>query len=280
MKRMATVAPVVLLAFLGGCAPLPMGPSVNVLPARGKSFETFSREDATCRQWAERQVGIRPNDAYEQNVATGAMTGTVVGAGLGAFLGALSGHAGQGAAFGAAGGLLVGSAMGSDSGQMTGAMAQRRYDNAYLQCMSAYGNQIPAYPSTPPESPRVVVAPPPPAPAYYPAPPDVVFDEPPRFIFSPSLDMYVAVGVPYDIIYTGSDYLYFSGGRWYRGPHYDGPWAYVPYRSYPPVLRRYRVERIRRFRDREFERFDRDRDRYDGRFYRPEFRGRGRRFER
>ena len=45
----------VLLA-LGGCATLPTGPSVTVLPAPGKSFDQFQAEDAICRQWAERQM--------------------------------------------------------------------------------------------------------------------------------------------------------------------------------------------------------------------------------
>ena len=76
---------------------------------------------------------------------SGAIAGTALGAGLGAVLGSVSGHAGGGAAVGAASGVLVGTAIGSDSGRAYGGEAQRRYDNAYVQCMYSYGNQAPRY---------------------------------------------------------------------------------------------------------------------------------------
>ena len=34
--------------------------------------------------------------------------------------------------------------------------------------------------------------------------------------------MYVAVGAPYDLFYTGNEYFYYNGGRWCRGPFYNG----------------------------------------------------------
>jgi hypothetical protein len=88
--------------------------------------------------------------------------------------------------------------------------------------------------------------------------------------------MYVAVGVPYDLVYTGNEYFYYDGGRWYRGPYYNGPWDYASRRSYPPAFARYRINNIRSFRDREYRRYQRDRGHYDGRVHRPEFRGEGR----
>lgn len=135
-------APFVLLAFVG-CATLPTGPSVMVLPAQGKPFELFQSEDAACRRWAQQQIGMSAQDNYNQNAVSGAAVGTVVGAGIGALLGAASGNAGAGAAIGAGSGLLIGTATGADSGQVYGHEAQRRYDNSYLQCMYASGNQIP-----------------------------------------------------------------------------------------------------------------------------------------
>jgi hypothetical protein len=41
-----------LVAVVGpsGCATIPIGPSVMVLPGRGKTFEQFQRDDAVCRQ--------------------------------------------------------------------------------------------------------------------------------------------------------------------------------------------------------------------------------------
>jgi outer membrane lipoprotein SlyB len=122
---------------------MPTGPSVQVMPGTGKSFEQFQTDDAVCRQWAQQQVGLAPHEVANQNTATGAVAGTVIGAGLGAALGTASGHAGPGAAIGAASGLLVGTAAGANTGQASGREAQRRYDNAYQQCMYAKGNQIP-----------------------------------------------------------------------------------------------------------------------------------------
>jgi hypothetical protein len=39
-----------LLLLLSGCATLPTGPRGEVLPARGKLFDKFQTEDATCRR--------------------------------------------------------------------------------------------------------------------------------------------------------------------------------------------------------------------------------------
>jgi outer membrane lipoprotein SlyB len=322
MKGILKSAPFLLLLALNGCATLPAGPSVNVLPARGKSFDTFRTEDAACRQWADQQIGVATQQTYDKNVATGAVAGTAVGTGLGAAIGSASGHVGAGALIGAASGLLVGTAVGSDSGRVYGQEAQRRYDNAYVQCMYSYENQVPGYrqvitvqqpavavPPPPPPAPAVVAPPPPPPapPATAPAPPpppaapqtdasldvppppppevlpdpqiysppaEVYVTEAPQFIYSPALNMYVAVGVPYDLIYTGSEYLYFYGGHWYRGPYYNGPWVPAVRRHFPPVLLRYNIARVRYYRDLEFRRYEHDRAHYHGRFYRPEFRRR------
>ncbi len=57
---------VLALFVLGGCASVPTGPSVMVLPPEGKSFAQFQAEDATCRQWAGQQVGpTHPYYEYE-----------------------------------------------------------------------------------------------------------------------------------------------------------------------------------------------------------------------
>ena len=174
MKKGSRITVVSLLALLvlGGCATMPTGPSVRVLPTPGKSFEAFMAEDAVCRQWAEQQLGLNAQDTANQNTATGAVVGTAIGAGVGAALGAASGNAGAGAAIGGGTGLLFGTASGSSAGQAYGMEAQRRYDNVYVQCMYAKGNQIPG---TMRNVRRVrTIAPPPPRmysvpPDYYPA---------------------------------------------------------------------------------------------------------------
>ena len=167
--RLRFLAPFVLMVF-GGCATMPTGPSVRVLPGPGIPFEQFQADDALCRQWAERQIGISPQETVNRNAASGAVVGTALGAGIGALLGAASGNAGAGAAIGAGSGLLMGSAAGANSGQMSGWEAQRRYDNAYVQCMYAKGNQVPGVAQRSRYSRRI--APPPPPSGYDSEPPD------------------------------------------------------------------------------------------------------------
>ena len=159
-----------LAAVLMGCATMPTGPSVAVMPGPGKPFEVFQTDDAVCRQWAQQQIGGgSPSQTANQNLATGAIVGTAVGAAAGLALGSLSGNAGAGAAIGGATGLFAGTAMASGPAYDSQYALQRRYDIAYQQCMYAKGNVIPGaasrryYASPPP--------PPPPPPGYQQAPP-------------------------------------------------------------------------------------------------------------
>jgi hypothetical protein len=146
MKHRVYIFPfLMLLAILtiSGCATVPAGPTVSVMPGYGKSFEQFQADDAICRQWSAQQIGQSTQETINQNTVAGAAAGTVIGAGLGAAIGAASGHAGTGAAIGAGSGLLVGTASGASAGQAYGWEAQRRYNIAYTQCMYAKGNQVP-----------------------------------------------------------------------------------------------------------------------------------------
>jgi YmgG-like glycine-zipper protein len=136
------------LVFLAGCAELPLGPSVAVMPAPGKPFDLFVGEEALCRRYAEQQVGISPQQATQNSTVTGAVAGTALGAAAGGAIGAAVGHPGPGAAVGAGTGLLTGSAIGANAGYGASWTIQRRYDIAYQQCMYAKGNQIPGFPTT------------------------------------------------------------------------------------------------------------------------------------
>ena len=174
LRQLRQFLSLIILLSLAGCATLPTGPSVRVLPTPGKSFEAFMGEDAVCRQWAAQQIRMNPRDSANQDTATGAVVGTVIGAGVGAALGAASGNAGAGAAIGGGSGLLFGTAAGASSGEVYGMEAQRRYDNTYVQCMYAKGNQVPGTTRMLRRS-RTVAPPPPPnmysvPPDYYPAP--------------------------------------------------------------------------------------------------------------
>ena len=139
-----SVAVVLAGTLLSGCATIPHGPSVMVLPGSSKSFEQFQADDAVCRQWASDQVGTTANKASTESTVGGAVIGTVVGAAAGAALGAAAGNPAIGAAAGAGVGLLGGTAAGASRGEASGGSVQRRYDMSYTQCMYAKGNQVPA----------------------------------------------------------------------------------------------------------------------------------------
>ena len=97
-----------LLLSLSGCATMPPGPSVSVMPPPGKSFDEFRADDATCsRQWAAQVTGQTAQDAANQSAVKSAALGTILTAGLGAIIGAAVGHWGTGAAIGAASGLFL-----------------------------------------------------------------------------------------------------------------------------------------------------------------------------
>ena len=142
MRLVKFFMPLLIVILTAGCVTLPSGPSVRVFPTPGKPYDLFLSEDSLCRQAAERQIGLQPQQIADQNTARGAVVGTVIGTGIGAAIGAASGHAGSGAAIGAASGMLVGSASGSDSGRYEAGEAQWRYDTSYLQCMYSHGNQV------------------------------------------------------------------------------------------------------------------------------------------
>jgi hypothetical protein len=174
-KRIGGIISSLMLLVVSGCATIPTGPSVQVLPGEGKTFEQFQADDAVCRKWAEQQIGISPQERVNQNAATGAVVGTAIGAGAGALIGAATGHPGAGAAIGAGSGLLLGTATGANAGNSSGWEAQRRYDNTYVQCMYAKGNQVPGVRQYRP----VRRAAPPPPPDLNAEPPDYVPDNAP-----------------------------------------------------------------------------------------------------
>src|SRR5471032_3237495 len=113
----------VLPALLTACAVAPTGPSAMALPGSGKSFEQFQSDDLSCRNYAQAQAGSAQQASDESTVRSAAL-GTVVGAALGAAV-----NGGRGAGVG--------------EGQRSAYGTQRRYDNAYQQCMYAQGNRVP-----------------------------------------------------------------------------------------------------------------------------------------
>lgn len=150
-----------VVAVIGGCATMPAGPTVRVMPGPGKPFEVFIDEDVICRQWALQQIGgVSPSETANQNLTSGAVLGTLLGAGIGAAIGSTTGDAGAGAAIGAGAGLLGGTAVASNPAYASQWELQRQYDIAYSQCMYAKGNQVPGVVKRQPQT----NAPPPPPP--------------------------------------------------------------------------------------------------------------------
>lgn len=156
MNLSRSVRGAALAVALAGCASIPTGPSVAVMPGAGKPFDQFNADNAICKEFASQQIGANPNDVARNQVLTGA----AAGAALGAASGALMGHGHDSPAGPMAGaGLIVGSAAGANAANESTMTLQRRYDIAYQQCMYAKGNQIPGY-----ASPRYTAPPPPPPP--------------------------------------------------------------------------------------------------------------------
>lgn len=187
-----------LLAVLVGCATIPAGPSVAVLPGAGKPFEVFQADDAVCRQWAYQQIGgVSPSEAFNESTSSGAVLGTIVGAGIGVAIGAATGNPGAGAAIGGATGLLGGMSMGADQGAYSSYALQNRYDIAYGQCMHSKGHRVPIYRQQ--------------ASAYVPSPRPAYYYPPPYYYPGPYY---------YPTPYYYPRLHYYQGSHYYPGPHY------------------------------------------------------------
>jgi hypothetical protein len=183
LVRVALLAAAVVAA--AGCTTIPTGPSQMALPGTGKGFDQFRGDDGSCRQYAYETIGGQT--ATNAQVDSGVKS-TVAGAAIGALIGAAV-AGGHGAAVGAGVGGGAGALAGVGAADASGYESQRRYDNAYTQCMyarghrvavsgrmtSSYGAAAPGYYPPPPAPPRYSYVPPPgapaPAAAAYPPPP-------------------------------------------------------------------------------------------------------------
>lgn len=126
--------------------------------------------------------------------------------------------------------------------------------------LSASAWALPAQAEGPPVSIQFSIGTPPPPPVYVApqpvyVPPPVVVSAPPTMIWLPDFGGYVALGISQPLFYLGGVYYYNSGGRWYTGPRYGGPW--YPAERIPPGLRKFRDRDWQRAQDRAY-RYDRD----------------------
>ncbi len=155
-------AAIFLLACLTGCAAIPQGPTLAVLPSPNKPFEIFQADDVACRSLAANSVSAEVEDANNRAAGSALLVAALATA-AGAALGAANGggyhggyHGGYGGGSGAGGGAAVGAGLGALGGAAVGASSsqdsqegiQQRYNIAYAQCMYSRGNQVPGYRST------------------------------------------------------------------------------------------------------------------------------------
>ncbi|UOA08128.1 glycine zipper family protein [Methylobacter sp. S3L5C] len=133
MLRFSLVFLATIILAISGCAGLPNGPSIMVLPGTGVVFEQFRNDDAICQQYASFQVGgTTANQAGVKSGVTSAVVGTALGAAAGAAFGG-----GSGAAIGAGSGLIAGSLVGTGIAGSSMNTVQQRFDIAYIQCLYA-----------------------------------------------------------------------------------------------------------------------------------------------
>jgi hypothetical protein len=132
------------LSLIGGCATAPLGPTVQVVPPPGKPLDLFQQEVEECKKWAFDQMGGQAavDDANQRAIVKGVL-GTLLGTAAGAALGAGVGNAGAGAGIGAGAGMVGGAGAGAASSANSTLTLQQLYNNAFVQCMYAKGNQVP-----------------------------------------------------------------------------------------------------------------------------------------
>jgi hypothetical protein len=106
-------------------------------------------------------------------------------------------------------------------------------------------------------------------------PPPVVVRSAPTMVYLPEPAAYVAVGVPYDIFFISGRYYYLHGDNWFWAGGYGGPWTYVSYKSLPPGLQKYRVERLREYREREYRTYQVQGPRFKGKHFEADEHGKG-----
>lgn len=150
-------------ALLAGCTTI--GPTAQVLPGPGKTFDQFTADQQVCTTYTDAQIKPLADENSRQQLGALAI-GTLLGAGLGAGLGGAIGG-GQGAGIGAAAGAISGTALGAGAASSDDPVQRLQviYNNDYVACMITRGNRLPA-----PVVPATIVVAAPPAVVVQPAP--------------------------------------------------------------------------------------------------------------
>lgn len=260
-----------LMLMLSACVTAPMGPSINAMPAPGKPFDVFVGEDATCRQWAQRQIGDAVYENYDNEFQHRYDN---------AYIQCMYAYGNQVPGIRSAAPVRASFPPPAPAAVPVAAAQTDVPPNAVApppntppppqsamprasKAPAPQANAAPQSLDAPPPAPPEVIPP------QYAAPEPIVLGSAPRFVYAPQTGLYVAVDVPYDLVYTGSEYFYWSGGHWFRSAYYNGPWEFATRAFYPASLIRFNIGYIRHYRDYEFRQWQRNGKRYRGHFYRP-----------
>ena len=119
MKKTTIASALAALSLLAGCASMPTGPTVLVLPGTYKSIDDFHADESQCRAYALQQVSGSPNDESVRDAVVGTAIGAVAGAAIG-------GQQGAGVGAGAGGWASSGSAGSRSMGTSTRNRGRRR----------------------------------------------------------------------------------------------------------------------------------------------------------
>jgi len=77
----------------------------------------------------------------------------------------------------------------------------------------------------------------------------LVIDTPPSFEVLPDYGFSVSIGTPYDIIYYDNLYYIYNNNDWYSSSFYRGPWVVIRESNLPEIIRKHRIEDIRKTRE-------------------------------
>jgi len=98
-------------------------------------------------------------------------------------------------------------------------------------------------------------------------PPPVIVHSPPTMVYLAEPAVYAAVGVPYDIFFISGRYYYLRGDDWFWAGGYGGPWTYVEYRALPPGLQKYKADKLKYYREKEYVIYRQEGEKFKGKHF-------------
>jgi hypothetical protein len=100
-----------------------------------------------------------------------------------------------------------------------------------------------------------------------PDPPPIVVEGSPTMVYLTEPAIYVAIGIPYHLYFYHGRYYYHHLGYWYWAPGFHGPWVHMRFKALPPGFRKFKLNQLHTFRDREFRLYKTQGPTYKGRIF-------------